>query len=103
MTKELEQKLIEEVERTWNAAVRAAIKKHKGLSVPEMKKAVWSEAINARDAVIRRFMDEHNLDYVRCDNSKFKIEFEVGPRKVVEFERDPATQELVRSVTRTVL
>ena len=98
MTKELERRLDEELKRACTAAARAAIKK--GMRAEEMQRAAEEAANVTASAVIRRFMDAHNLD---CVTSRIKVSLEVGPRKVVEFERDPTTLELMRSTTRTVL
>ena len=83
---------------TCTKAARAAI--NKGMRAEEMKRAAKEAAHVAAGTVIRRFMDEHNLDRV---TSNISVSLEVGPRKVAEFERDPATLEVVRSTTRTVL
>ena len=65
-TEQLEHKLNEELKRACTEAARAAIKK--GMGTEEMNRAAKEAADVAAGAVIRRFMDKHNLGYVERDS-----------------------------------
>lgn len=96
----LAQKVNEEVKRACQQAAEAALKAlGPNASAHQRKTAVQRAVYEARDALIPRLMEEHNLTSVATE---IKVSVEVEPRKVTEYERDPVTKEIVRSITRTI-